>query len=218
MLKVLDTTNSGSLNQTFRRKRFKLFLETIKTMNKPVKILDIGGTYNYWKNMNINFNDVHIVLLNLDKQVVDHPSFSSVIGDATNLKEYGDNSFDIVYSNSVLEHLFTADNQNKMANEVRRVGKIYMIQTPNKWFPIEPHYLFPFFQFFPKKVKIYLTYKFALGNYRKASSLAHALRRVEEVKLLSYKELKRLFPDGKIWKEKIFFFSKSFIAHNNINY
>ncbi len=184
-------------------------------MKKPIRILDIGGTYSYWKNMNFDCDDIHIVLLNLVKEEVDHPSFSSVIGDGTDLKNYGSKTFDLVFSNSVIEHLFAADNQNKMANEVRRVGKKYMIQTPNKWFPIEPHWLFPFFQFFPKKIKVYLTSNFNLGYYPKTSSLELANRRVDEVKLLSYGQIKRLFPDGKIWKEKFLFFTKSFIAYNN---
>lgn len=69
-------------------------------------------------------------------------------GDATNLSQYSDKSFDIVFSNSVIEHLYTKENQISMAKEVNRVGKNYFIQTPNYWFPIEPHWVFPSFSIF----------------------------------------------------------------------
>ncbi len=217
MIKLLNASHPDSLNQKLRRKRLRIFLQTIEKMEKPVKILDIGGTFDYWKNMNINFDDVNIVLLNLKTQPVDHPSFTSVAGDATDLKHYEDKSFDIVYSNSVIEHLFTKDNQVKMAEEVRRVGEFFIIQTPNKYFPIEPHWIFPYFQFLPKNLRVYLTHKFNLGNYPRAKTRELAIRRVEEVQLLSRKEMSELFPGARIWKEKFFYFNKSFIAHNNFN-
>ncbi|MBC8844888.1 class I SAM-dependent methyltransferase, partial [Escherichia coli] len=76
---------------------------------------------------------------------------------ATDLSEIDDQQFDIVFSNSVIEHLYTWENQEKMAKEVLRVGKYHFIQTPNYWFPIEPHWVFPFFQFLPKSIRIRLT-------------------------------------------------------------
>src|SRR4030095_10290975 len=98
--KIFNTSNSNSLNQRFRKRRFKLFLEVINSMSKPVKVLDIGGTHDYWKKMNFNCNDINITLLNLNRQEVDSALFSSVIGDATDLREYGDKTFDLVFSNS----------------------------------------------------------------------------------------------------------------------
>ena len=101
--KLLNADNSNSLNQNFRKKRFAILNRMIQSFERPINILDIGGTYNYWKNMGFEpNNDIQIVLLNLKKEKVEHPSFTSVVGDATKL-EYQDQSFDIVFSNSVMQ-------------------------------------------------------------------------------------------------------------------
>ena len=62
---------------------------------------------------------------------------------------YEDNSFDVVYSTSVLEH---AKNQEEYFREIRRVLKIGGISLhifPGKWYlPYEPHVRIPLMNFF----------------------------------------------------------------------
>jgi hypothetical protein len=77
-----------------------------------------------------------------------------------------------------------------MAEEVRRVGKCYYVQTPNYYFPIEPHWLFPFFQFLPFPLKIFLSKNFDLGNYKKCKSETEAIVRVNRIRLLTETEMK----------------------------
>ena len=158
-----------------------------------------------------------IVLLNLYINEVSEPGFSSIVGDACHLSGIKDQSFDIVFSNSVIEHLYTKEQQEKMANEVARVGKSYFIQTPNKYFPIEPHWLFPLFQFLPFTVQVFLTQHFTLGNIKKTKSKEAAINLVKEVKLLSIKEFASFFKDAKIYKEKILGVTKSFTAYKIAN-
>jgi ubiquinone/menaquinone biosynthesis C-methylase UbiE len=182
--------------------------------SKPLRILDIGGTQQYWLNMGMVLRpNTEIVLLNLYKNEASKPGFSSIVGDACNLTGISDQSFDIVFSNSVIEHLFTYEQQQKMANEVARVGKSYFIQTPNKYFPIEPHWLFPFFQFLPFTVKVFLTQHFTLGNIKKTKCKEAAINLVKEVRLLTIKEFQFFFKDANIYKEKILGFTKSFTAY-----
>lgn len=57
------------------------------------------------------------------------------------MKQFQDNEFDAVFSNSVIEHVGDYEAQRQMANEIMRVGKRYFVQTPNFYFPIEPHIL-----------------------------------------------------------------------------
>lgn len=209
---ILDPDNVKSVNQKFREKRFAFFKELLQTVeaDKPIEILDIGGTQLYWERMNFTESDrYNITLLNLSVAPVKYKNFYSIKGDACDLSEFGDKHFDIVFSNSVIEHLFTKENQMKMANEVRRVGRFYYIQTPNYYFPLEPHWLFPLFQFLPFGVRVFLTKNFNLGNYKKSKTREAAIKRVDEVKLLTEKEMKKLFPDGKVYKEYLLGLVKS---------
>jgi len=199
-----DPALKTSFNQKFREKRFNNFLELLSKVDSgnPIKILDVGGLEVYWNSMNfIGYDHVHITLLNLEEVPTKGANFTSMKGDATNLSMFKDNEFDIVFSNSVIEHLYTYENQQKMANEARRVGRYYYIQTPNYYFPFEPHWLFPFFQFFPFRLKLFLTMNFNLGHYKKITDRNLATNIVNEVKLLTEKEMNRLFPDGKLYRE-----------------
>ena len=93
----------------------------------------------------------------------------------------------------MIEHI-PKELQPAFASEIRRVAERYYVQTPNRWFPIEPHYQFPFFQFFPERVQRWLNARFTLGWREKGSW--------EEANLLSAGDLRRLFPDGEIHREK----------------
>ncbi len=211
-INFLNPLSDKSLNQRFRAKRFKFFsalLYTVKS-NKPLNILDVGRRENYWERMSYSDNNnVHITLLNLEKVITKNNNFTSIKGDASDLSLFKDKEFDIVYSNSAIEHLFSKANQKKMADEARRVGKCYYIQTPNFYFPIEPHWLFPFFQFLPFNVRVFLTRNLNLGHYKKAVNKEEAVQRINEVKLLTELEMKELFPDGKVYKEILFGLTKS---------
>jgi len=91
-------------------------------------------------------DQVFITLVNLEPENASLPNTTSIAGDARKI-EAEDSRVDVVFSNSVIEHVGANQDQMQMAQEVRRVGKRYFIQTPNKYFPLEPHFLFPLFQF-----------------------------------------------------------------------
>jgi len=216
-IKFLNPAYGNSINQKFREKRFNFFttlLEGIKS-DEPIQILDIGGTEIYWERMKFTANNnVIITLLNLETVPTKNNNFISIKGDACDLSSFKDKQFDIVFSNSVIEHLFSIDNQKKMANEAMRVGKFYFVQTPNYFFPIEPHWLFPFFQFFPSKTRVFLTKNFDLGHYKKSVNKEDAIKRVNEVKLLTEKQMKKLFPRGKVYRETFLSLVKSITMYN----
>lgn len=209
---ILDEYNKKSIPFAFRKRRFAKFLKLLGTVPRPAKMLDVGGSELYWESLGFDERDISVLLLNLTKRKVKHSNFSSVVGDATNLNNYHDSEFDLVFSNSVIEHLSSWENQQKMASEVRRVGKRYYVQTPYKYFVIEPHWMFPLFQFLPKKWRILLTENFSLGHQPRAGSKILAKERVEEIRLLSKKEMQMLFPEALIAEEKIFGLTKSLIA------
>jgi hypothetical protein len=212
--KVADNRNEESLAVQFRRKRFAFFLSLLSHVERPVHILDIGGTEEYWKTMGIDQEDeLFITLMNLTADPVSYPRMTSMIGDARKI-DANDNSFDVVFSNSVIEHVGTYEDQLKMAKEVRRVGKRYFIQTPNKHFPIEPHFLFPFFQFLPIRVRVWLLQHFDLGWFTKTANPQKAREIVDGIRLLGKHDFIALFPSAALYEEKVMGLTKSYVAYS----
>lgn len=188
--------------RSFRLKRFAFFLEQIADLPRPLRILDLGGTEEYWDDMQFNEQGAHIFLLNIEQISVKDPiRFTAIQGNVCNLSALGNHSFDIVYSNSVIEHLFSWENQLKMAKEIKRVGKNYFIQTPNYFFPIEPHWMLPGFQFLPRSLRILITRTADFGYIKRKNKYEEAALQVDEVRLLSEKEMKCLFSEAQIYKE-----------------
>ena len=171
-------------------------------MQKPVAILDVGGKINFWENRGLaGNNDYIITIVNIEKEKSLYSNIKTKIGDATDLSPFNDKSFDVVHSNSVIEHLYNFNNQSKMASEIIRVGQKHIVQTPNKYFFIEPHYLLPFFDIVPEKLKYLILTKTKLSRLKKWDK-NFAKQYIKEIKLLSLKEMKILFPNSKIYFEK----------------
>jgi len=214
MLKMLaDNRNRNSLATRFRQQRFKLLSSLLACLDGPIQILDIGGTEAYWNMMPAEFGkDISIILLNLAQEKVSSPNLTSVVGDARQI-EAKDSSFDVVFSNSVIEHVGSFHDQRLMATEVQRVGKRYFIQTPNRNFPLEPHFLFPFFQFLPLNVRVWLLRNFRLGWFPKTPDPEQARRVVSQIRLLNERDFISLFPAAEIHREKALGLTKSFVAY-----
>jgi len=211
--KLADNREQQSFASQLRRKRFAFFQSLLTRLDRPVHILDVGGTESYWQIMGLNNDDdVFVTLLNLIPEKVTMPIMSTMVGDARKI-EADDLSYDIVFSNSVIEHVGTYQDQMQMAAEVRRVGKRYFIQTPNKYFPLEPHFLFPFFQFLPLKARVLLLQTFNLGWFEKIPDANKAREIVESIRLLTKEEFVTLFPQANIYEEKVFGVTKSFLAY-----
>ena len=191
----------------------------LESVERPLKLLDVGGTQGFWESMGSDaLGDVQVTLLNLQAEPVSGQEFESVAGDARDLSRYDDASYDVVFSNSVIEHLGPrlAD-QRLMANEIRRVGRRYFVQTPNRYFPIEPHFLTPGFQFLPVSTRVWAVTHFNVGWYRRFADEAAARREVESISLLTEKQVRDLFPGAEIYREKILGMTKSFIAYHGWN-
>ncbi len=209
--------NPDSLGAKFRNQRQKDFEDLFFlnfSKNDPIRILDVGGASYFWDNSSLpSLPNIEIVLINLRQEKTTHPNIKSVVGDATNMSEFEENSFDLVFSNSVIEHLYTWENQQKMANEIRRVGKRHFIQTPNRTFPIEAHYAIPFAQYLPQSLLYFLLTKTKLSRLQKWDP-RDAQQYLDEIRLLDQNEMKRLFPDSNMYLEKFMGMIKSISAHN----
>lgn len=210
---LANPEKENSFSVKWRKRRFALFTQLLSGLTPPVRILDVGGTEYFWRNVRfVPESETSIVLLNLYEIDVTLPWISSVVGNGMDLSRYGDGEFDIVFSNSVIEHLGSWENQLKMASEIRRVGKHYFVQTPNLYFPIEPHFLFPFFHFLPHSCRVWIVRNFDTGWFDRIPDKNLAEAAVKEIRLLSKKDLQRLFPESTIYSEKVLGMTKSFVA------
>lgn len=124
---------------------------------------------------------------------------------------FSDSSFDVVYCNSVIEHLGTYDDQGKLAREVRRVGRGYWVQTPAKCFPLEPHYLTPFVHWLPPRLRRRILPYTVWARITHPSS-DYMDGKAAEIRFLSKRELERLFPDADILRERFLGVTKSWLA------
>lgn len=139
------------------------------------RILDIGCGNGeiaaYFSRSNVVFGvDLRNQLDERCRGLIDFKAISS------ELLPFSDNSFDIVISNHVVEHV---DCQDIHLREIKRVLKstgCCYFATPNWNFPIEPHYRIPLLHYLPRTVFHRLLIK--MGLYR------------ESLNLLSYRQMK----------------------------
>lgn len=195
----------------FRRQRIELFLKLFQP-TAETRILDVGGFPSDWDG--IVPIESHLTFVNPDQKPVEKPwpaRYVEEIGDGCALR-FADQSFDIAYSNSVIEHLHTWENQQRFAAEIRRVGKGVFVQTPNRWFLIEPHFVAAFIHFLPARVAKKLLPIFSFRGLFRSGDNNDLHKLAAELRLLSFCEVKELFPDCEIHREKWFGFTKSFIA------
>jgi hypothetical protein len=194
----------------FRKRRMDKFNSEFQP-SPQTKILDIGGTSMNWLLCN---SQSRITLLNLhiNRSPISLPeNFTCVIGDGKAL-DYPDDSFDICYSNSVIEHLGSYENQDKFANEILRVGKRIWVQTPAKSFFIEPHLLTPFVHFFPRRIQKKILRNFTVWGWFVRPTEGEIEKFLSEIRLLSLDEMQKLFPGCQILKETFLGLTKSYIA------
>jgi len=197
-----------------RQRRFALFRSLLEQLPAPRRVLDVGGTPHFWERMGyLDAPDLSVVLLNLSVEPTPRAYFVSLAGDARAMTMFGDGEFDMVFSNSVIEHMGSLVGQQRMAAEVQRVGRHYFVQTPNRAFPLEPHFLFPWFQYLPRKLRIALVQRFSLGWYERRPRREDATALVDEHRLLNADELRALFPRATIYRERVAGLTKSFVAY-----
>lgn len=187
------TRIAGPLAQRARAKRRRLYVDLMHP-GEADPVLDVGC------------GSVGLATLGVPGRVTgvdhgdrpDYPGERFVKADARSLP-FADGEFAIAYSNSLIEHLPAAD-RAKAAAEMARVGRRLFVQTPNRWFPIEPHALLPFVHWLPR----------SLG--RRLWKLGVTGEPFDDIRLLTARELRRLFPDARIVRERVGPLTKSLIA------
>lgn len=189
----------------FRGQRLKMLQQALPNLAK-MSVVDIGGDASQWNGVAAS---VVVVNTYLPAKGVVIPNY--VVADGRQLP-FRDGTFDLAYSNSVIEHLGCRENQERFAAEQRRVGCAYYVQTPNFWFPIEPHFLALCIHWLPRRAQRplvrYCTLYGIMGNRPQAE--LNAL--VDELALMGRKDVAACFPDGELRKERFAGLTKSWIA------
>lgn len=192
-------------------------IENVYRENGIVQLADVGGSAEFWSLVPSGFIEqfnVKITVINLYNGLPPKNKypFNFIDADGCNMTCFQDKLFNIVHSNSVIEHVGGPDRMQMFANEIKRIGAQYFVQTPNYGFPIEPHCLTPFFHWLPENVQIKLVCRFSLGHWRKGNSVADARNIVHSARMLKKNEFSCLFDDANILTERFCGFAKSFIA------
>jgi SAM-dependent methyltransferase len=186
----------------FRDRRLRFFVQAL--VRDHERILDIGYGYGQFEGQ-LNRLGIQNPIVALDIVPRDASEYSNVmafvVADAAFLP-FADRSIDVVYCNSLLEHVGDWRAQQQTFKAIERVGLKVFVQTPNRHFPIEAHHLIPFFQYWPRPLQEWFA-KNVLGHY-------------EQVWLLSRKAVTELADTGfgiDIWEEKVLGLTKSFVLY-----
>lgn len=194
----------------WRERRWKRFQELIQPAPADC-LLDVGGYPSDWRGRGDLIGKVDFI--NLTESVFDEtphsPEMRCFKGDGRALAA-GDLTYDIVYSNSVIEHVGDWEDQKAFAAEARRVGRRLWIQSPARACPVEPHYLGLFIHWFPPTWHVPLARWTSVVGLTGAADLQSI---ASTTRLLTKKEYRILFPDCEIWTERLFWiFPKSYVA------
>lgn len=212
------------LSQWFRSRRNALLRWVITTAPRKgdeLRILDVGGRADYWQRLGLDFlrqQNARVVILNRstdELKVLDEgdDTLAYALGDACAL-DYPDDSFDLCHSNSVIEHVGSAHEMERFASETRRIAPSYFVQTPNYWFPIDPHYwLLPRIHWLPRTIRARLLLWLPLATSGRAKDLSGAIRLADSSHMLSRNQIGALFSDARLHAERfLLLFVKSFTA------
>ncbi len=207
----------SKLSLISRARKLELFNQ-IMSPAKDMKLLDVGAQINPnsheeyqlidtypWKH---NFAVVNISEEHISAIKKRYPEVKAVVCDACELP-WPDKSFDVVFSNAVIEHLGSFERQKTMAAEIMRVGKRWYVTTPNRWFPFEFHMRLPLVTWLPGKSYLrignIISYNHLRGKYMFGGKRS-------DLRLMSAGELEKCFPGSKIIKQRVTFMAETLIV------
>ena len=202
----------GAVRVRAAHKRSTLFRRHIEALPRPLRIIDLGGSAAMWKRWGVTEADgVQVVLANNHRRDTTHRQealpgrfMDTWSVDVLELPPETLAGYDLVFSNSMLEHLPTPDAQARLAAAIMASGKPYFIQVPNKHCIVDPHFPHPlaaFFAVWPRRLQVWAHAHHALGSSGRAGSLAAARAHIDAYHPLNRRRLAALFPNGRVVTE-----------------
>lgn len=206
--------------RTARFRQVQAMIDQLLARHDTIRVLDAGGRAEYWNMLSASAAErVHLTILNYSSELADysenagaHIRYENVTGDACNMPQYADGAFHLAHSNSVIEHVGGYGRMIAFANELRRVGQACYVQTPNYWFPIDPHIAFPLLHWLPDPVRIAVHTTFPVGLVKRMD-FAGAASLLDDSRMIGQRTMRALFPDAHHSAERFaVVFKKSLIA------
>jgi hypothetical protein len=197
----------------FRKRRMAAFLRLTRP-SRGAKILDVGGLPSlngvpgFWQDYTDAFQ---VTLMNLPGSFqhfnkAELAPFKLLEGDACT-ESATEPKYDLVFSNSVIEHVGSARKQQSFARFVRAAGNAFWVQTPSPLFPIEAHCDVLFWWCLPMRLRRKTIVRWARGGNR------FLAQQMASTRPISAHRLRQLFPDSQLLTERFIGFPKSQIAY-----
>jgi SAM-dependent methyltransferase len=201
-----------SIQRRFRARRMALFAKCVG-LTAGMRVLDVGGTIEIWRLAPVM---PRVVLLNQafwPQQI--EGAAGVILGDGTHLP-FADQSFDLVFSNSVIEHVGDGATQARFASEIARVGKQFWLQTPSRYFPVEQHMWTPLVHWLPRRWQAAILKRFSVWSlvtsYDAAQREYYVNHYLDTIRLLSATDLAALFPGATVVRERFLGWTKSLVV------
>jgi hypothetical protein len=203
-----------SLGAKARLRRWEMLRNAFPEIEK-LSVLDLGGTVETWHRAPVR--PARVTVLNLDEPgESDDGRIVPVTGDACHADEVlaaagVDTSYDLVFSNSLIEHVGGHARRSELARQVHQLAPRHWVQTPYRYFPLEPHWLFPGMQFLPAAARVRIARHWPLVHTR-PPSMDEARDKVLWTELIGVTEMRDYFPTSTILHERLLGITKSLIA------
>lgn len=216
-----------SFSQKARQRRASMFRRTFR-LDENTRILDLGSESGAHINMVLQGTPVkpeHVYIADIDPALIEQGKqrfgYVPVLISESGQLPFADQFFDIIYCSSVIEHVTVPKEeiwsltsgrtfrrrallrQKTFANEVRRLGKQYFVQTPYRHFPIESHTWLPLAAWLPRRLLLPLL---------RLTNRFWPKKTQPDWYLLNKRELAGLFEDATIVEETSLGLTKSIMA------
>ncbi len=203
--------NPNSLGARRRQQRLRWLADTFPDL-ADMSVIDLGGRLGTWMRAPVRPKRVHMV--NLAAPPADLPEWAEFDqGDACALPAHiASRRYDLVFSNSVIEHVGGHERRERFAESVHLLADAHWVQTPYRYFPVEPHWLAPGMQFLPVAARVRYARLWPLG-FRHDNTRQKVLDRVLNVELIDRAQMHYYFPESALRVERIFGIPKSLIAY-----
>jgi hypothetical protein len=199
-IRGLFVATDTSLAERMRLRRWE-FIKTQLPELEDMNVLDLGGKTSFWERAPAL--PQHVTIVNLaDQDDAEFGWLTSITGDACHADRLvAGRSFDLVFSNSLIEHVGGHQARSALACAVRSLAPRYLIQTPYRYLPVEPHRIFTGMQFLPLRARAYIAPRWPLGHTRGWDTRT-ALDSVMYTELISATDMREYFPDGRLYWER----------------